>query len=126
MGPLSLVLLAGDQARWLAARQKTVAENIAHANTPGYRAADVQPFSAVLKNTALTPSATNANHLTEGVDFQKAIKRRESTPWDISHSGNSVSVDQQMLKASEVQRAYALNTAILKAFSRMTSASLKG
>ncbi len=34
--------------RWLVVRQSTVAQNIANANTPGYKAVDVEPFEAAL------------------------------------------------------------------------------
>jgi len=50
MESVHLFELASQQARWLSARQVTVAENIANANTPGYKAADVPPFEAVLTN----------------------------------------------------------------------------
>ena len=50
MGPVHLFDLAAQQARWLSARQVAVAENIANANTPGYRAADVPPFETVFND----------------------------------------------------------------------------
>ena len=45
--------------------------------------------------------------------------------WEIIHSGNSVSLEQEMIKAGEVNRAYALNTSVVKAFHRMLLASAK-
>jgi flagellar basal-body rod protein FlgB len=36
--------LAARQASWLLARQNLVAENVANANTPGYRISDLKPF----------------------------------------------------------------------------------
>ena len=48
MGPVQLFELASQQAHWLSARQVAVAENIANANTPGYKAADVPPFESRL------------------------------------------------------------------------------
>ena len=51
---------------------------------------------------------------------------KASDPWDVTHSGNSVSVEQEMMKAGDVNRAYALDTSIVKAFHRMYLASAKG
>ncbi len=125
MVPLALSLLASSQARWLAARQKTIAENVAQSDTPGFRAADLKPFSEVLNRTGLGMAATNAGHIVDANRFDKAIVKRDAHSWDITHSGNTVSLDEQMLKSSEVHRAYALNNAISRAFSRMMTASVK-
>ena len=46
-------------------------------------------------------------------------------PWEITHSGNSVSLEQELIKAGEVNRAYRLNTSVVKAFHRMLLASAK-
>lgn len=126
MVPLAVALLASNQARWLAARQKVIAENVAQSDTPGFRASDLAPFSDMINKTSLGMSATNMGHMAEGVRLEKASARKEAASWDVSHSGNNVSVEQQMLKANEVHRAYALNTAITRAFARMMSASVKG
>ena len=39
---------------WLSVRQSTIASNIANANTPGYKALDVEPFEKVLESTRLS------------------------------------------------------------------------
>jgi flagellar basal-body rod protein FlgB len=44
----------------------------------------------------------------------------------VTHSGNSVSLEQEMIKGGEVSGAFRLNTSILKAFHRMILASSKG
>jgi len=44
--PVFLASLASSQASWLAARQTTIASNVANANTPGYQVRDVTPFAA--------------------------------------------------------------------------------
>ena len=41
------------------------------------------------------------------------------------HSGNSVSLEKEMIKASEVNRSYKLNTSVVKAFHRMLITSAK-
>ena len=54
-----------------------------------------------------------------------AVDARKSEPWETSHSGNSVSLEQELISAGEVNRAYRLNTGIAKAFHRMLLASAK-
>jgi flagellar basal-body rod protein FlgB len=118
--------VTAQQGRWLAVKQATIATNVANANTPGYKAQEVRAFDEVLDRTRLTLASTHAGHLdTGGADVRSAVTKA-ADPWDVSHSGNSVSLEQEMLKASEVNRSYALNTSIVKAFHRMYLASAKG
>lgn len=126
MGPVHLFDLASQQARWLAARHVAVAENIANANTPGYKAADVAPFEAVLDSTDLTMAATNPAHIGADPGALDSIPRKESQAWEISHSGNTVSLDQELLKSGEVGTASTLNRAVVKVFNQMLMTSLKG
>jgi flagellar basal-body rod protein FlgB len=43
----------------------------------------------------------------------------------VVHSGNSVSLEQEMLKAGDINQDYSLNTAIIKSFHRMFMTSTK-
>jgi flagellar basal-body rod protein FlgB len=118
--------VTAQQGRWLAVKQATIATNVSNANTPGYKAQEVRAFDEVLDRTRLTLASTHAGHLdTGGADVRSAVTKA-ADPWEVSHSGNSVSLEQEMLKASEVNRSYALNTSIVKAFHRMYLASAKG
>jgi flagellar basal-body rod protein FlgB len=115
---VQLFELAAQQAKWLAARQSAVAGNIANANTPGYGAVDIAPFEEVLKNSATRVSATSPGHIAIGgvtADYSPRIQAPDSS----SASDNSVKLEDELIKAGEVRRAYELNTAIVKAFHRM-------
>ncbi len=126
MGPIYLLDLASQQARWLTVRQAVVAQNIANANTPGYTAMDVGGFQDIFDGAQLQLAATHPSHL--GIDplDPGSAASKEDQPWEVSHSGNSVSLEQEMLKAGQVNRDYSLNTSVVKAFNQMLSASVKG
>jgi flagellar basal-body rod protein FlgB len=126
MAPVQLFDLASQQARWLSARQVTVAGNIANANTPGYTAVDVPPFEAVINDTNLSMTATNMLHIGADPIAPNAVPVKESSAWEVSHSGNSVSLEQELLKSGEVTSVASLNRAIVKAFNQMLMASLRG
>jgi flagellar basal-body rod protein FlgB len=51
---------------------------------------------------------------------------REEVSWQVVHSGNSVSLEQQLMKSSEISGAYSLNTSAVKAFHRMLIAASRG
>jgi flagellar basal-body rod protein FlgB len=106
MSVIHLFDLGSQQARWLAARHIAVASNIANANTPGYKAVDLPPFEIVINDSAVTLNTTNPLHI--GVDPLSAEApsfKDEGSPWEVSHSGNSVSLEQELLKSGEVMSA---------------------
>ena len=125
LGPIHLFDLAAQQARWLSASQAAIAGNIANANTPGYQTQAVRPFAEILDHTQLDMAATSGSHL--GVDDldPQIIKASGDAGWEITESGNSVSLEQEMIKAGDVHRDYALNTSIVKAFHGMLMASVR-
>jgi len=126
MSSIHLFDLAARQAQWLSVRQATVAGNVANANTPDFRARDVQPFADVLDKTQLTMAATSPLHLEAAADGIAGARLRPDDITEQTHSGNTVDVEQEMMKAGEIAREYSLNTSIVKAFHRMMLSVAKG
>ncbi len=126
MSEFYLFGLSSRRAEWLSARQAVVAENVANANTPTYRAKDVTPFTEVLDKTALQMTGSSPSHLVAMAGKEFGVDQTKQAPWDVTHSGNSVTLEQEMLKASEVSRDFALSTSIAKSFHRMYLSTLKG
>ena len=127
MSSIYLFDVASQQARWLGVKQATIANNVSNANTPGFRAREVEPFSDAMDKMRLTVATTQAGHIDLGgaaADPRSGTAKSQDS-WDITHSGNSVSLEQEMVKAGDVNRIYSLNTSIVKAFHRMYLSSLK-
>jgi flagellar basal-body rod protein FlgB len=125
--PVYLFDLAFQRSQWLSVRQTAVAENIANANTPNYRARDVAPFEATLdQTTELQMVATNPGHISLDTSPVRASAVHAARSWDITSHGNDVSMEKELIKASEVTRDYSLNVSIVKSFHRMWMASVKG
>ncbi|WP_041544417.1 MULTISPECIES: flagellar basal body rod protein FlgB [Chelativorans] len=125
MEPVNLFDLATQQARWLSVRQAAVAGNIANINTPSYKALDVEPFEKVLDGTRVAMQATHAQHQHTGVT-PASFSLDESENPKMLPSENSVVLEDELVKAGEVRRAFELNTAIVKAFHRMILMTAKG
>jgi flagellar basal-body rod protein FlgB len=125
VGPLYLFELASSQARYLELRQSTIATNVANANTPGFKARDVEPFNKVLSAMPVTLATTSPAHmqLSPAETDTRATAKKDS--WDVVHSGNSVSLEQEMIKGSDVNRDYSMNSAIVRSFNRMVMTSAK-
>jgi flagellar basal-body rod protein FlgB len=126
MGPIHLFDIASQNNQWLSARQAVIAGNIANANTPGYQTLDLQPFEEVLRATSLQMVATKPGHMAPESSTSGGAETRIGSTWDIVHSGNSVSMEKELMKAGEVSGAYSLNTSIMKAFHRMMLTSARG
>ena len=124
--PVYLFDLVEKQRSWLSARQSAVSQNVANANTPGYKAVDVAPFSKVLDHSALELAGTNGLHIQTAAFDPRASSPKEGTNWETSLSGNSVSLEQEMMKGGEIRGAFSLSTSIMKSFHGMWMATLKG
>lgn len=93
-------------------RQIAVARNIANADTPGFRAQDLQPFADSYRAAAMPLQATDPRHL-QAPDWAPAT-RRTSDDTGVSPNGNSVSLEEEMLKAAEVKRGHDLSLGIYR------------
>lgn len=126
MQPLPLFSLATQEANWLAARQATIASNVANANTPGYQAQDVRPFSAVMSHLQLTMATDQPGQMRPAMASGEKFNVKPSDSWETVYSGNSVDLEQQMMEAGDVSRAHALNVSIVRAFQKMLLDAVKG
>lgn len=126
MGPVHLFALATRHNQYLAARQTTIAGNIANANTPGFKALDLEPFNATLEATRLQMSVSNSKHVIPETSASNDVAVSDGETWDTVHSGNSVSVEQELLKAGETKGAFTLNTSLVRSFHRMLMSAAKG
>ena len=97
---------------WLGQRQQVLANNVANADTPGYRARDLKAlsFKKVLggEGAKLGMAATNAAHLA-GQSRKPAANAVEKTDsHEIVISGNSVSLEEEMMKVGKTMMDYQL------------------
>lgn len=100
---LSLLRLASELAAHSTARQSVVAENIAHADTPGYRARDIPGFAeAMAEPTGFAPRATRPGHMAQP-DQPRFEPREEAALGAETPNGNSVALEDQMVRAAEIR-----------------------
>ncbi len=125
MEPIYLLSLASRKSSWLAARQTTVASNIANANTPGYKAKDLAAFSEVLNKTQLNLVSTNSAHLAPNGPGPLDQAKDATGAWDVTETGNSVGLEEELLKAGQVNGEYSLTTNIVKSFHSMLMSVVK-
>jgi flagellar basal-body rod protein FlgB len=119
--------LAARQASWLLSRENHVARNVANANTPGYKTADLTPFEASLQTASLQLTTTSRRHISvPQIEAQITSEETTTEKSDTFLSGNNVSLESEMMKGGEINRTYSLNAAVVKAFNSMLVQSAKG
>lgn len=121
VNPVYVFDLAAQHARWATVRQAVITGNIANANTQGFVAQDIAPFSAVLDDAGgVAMASTRPGHIGVG-----ASSESDAAAYDVQDSGNPVGLDQELIKADETNRAFALDTSIVRAFHRMLMTSVR-
>ena len=112
MGFADIPLLNQIKGRmtWLDARQQVVAQNVANADTPGYVARDLKAptdFARALREGGgLTMVRTSAAHLPSPNGPAARFKSDKTPDSETTLDGNSVVVEEQMLKMAESRMAY--------------------
>jgi flagellar basal-body rod protein FlgB len=103
--------LAERRLAWLEARQRVLSQNIAHADTPGYRPRDLRPFAAVLAGQAggVGLARTDPLHLAaaRGAAADPAARPDRRTA-ERARNGNAVALDTQALKVADTDSAHGL------------------
>lgn len=96
---------------FLTQRQGVVASNIANANTPGYISRDLISKGKGANAGSFGMAVTNAQHMMGDPGKQMAGVMTEDTRF-IQHNGNSVRLDEEMLKMTDIQLNYRMMTEV--------------
>jgi flagellar basal-body rod protein FlgB len=125
-----LLSMLKSRMTWLETRQNVLSQNVANADTPGYVARDVKPmdFESLLKSTqggGFQPglTTTDARHIAITPTSQGDFASGDSPDVEANPLGNSVSLEQEMIKVSDTQAQFQAATNLYsKAISLMRTA----
>lgn len=122
---LALLRMAGQMAQNAALRQSAVAQNVANADTPGYKAVDAPSFAETYReNQGLTLRTTRAGHLGGSDDGQSAHLSQRKDPGTESPNGNTVSLEREMVTAARLKAQHDTALAIYKTAQSILRTSL--
>jgi flagellar basal-body rod protein FlgB len=119
---LELTRMAQALAAHSGARMAVIARNVAHADTPGYKAQDLPDFGSVFAADGMDMRATRSGHLGGFAGGPALIA--EHAPGREAPNGNSVSLEGEMVKSVEARQAHEMALAIYRATSDVVRASL--
>ena len=103
---LPLFSMLKTRMRWLETRQRLLAENVANAETPGYRGRDLKPqdFSRQLQAaTSVQMISTNNGHLAGASQTDPNFAADRAKAFEVTPRGNSVSLEEEMMKIAQNQ-----------------------
>ena len=110
---IPILSMLRTRMQWHQERQRVLAENVANADTPNYRARDLAPpnFASALQTASLTHGAHRSRaYRGGGGDSQFAEDR--NLHYEVRPRGNAVSHEDEMLKLAGNQMDYDAVTSI--------------
>ncbi len=118
LAQIPLFALADRKLAWIDRRQQVLSQDIANADTPGWRAHDVKPFAALLQSPPLTLAATEGEWLPPA-DAGSAVAPAETLPTEVSADGNGVVLDAALLRVADTDMTHTLTTELLRSYMGM-------
>ena len=100
-----------ERLSFLTARQSVLAENVANAETPGYRGKDLKAFAFEdhmrnLSVAQITTTATQPSHFSvAGIDSD-GFGPRKMNSFEVTPEGNGVTLEDEMMKVTSNQMDY--------------------
>lgn len=113
---IGLFKAIGAKMDYLDQRQRVIAQNIANADTPSYQPKDLLPvdFGKVLKSVTnepiVRPDTTNALHMPSPNHIDDPKNREQKKVYEEAPYGNSVVLEEQMVRSARNQMDYGLMT----------------
>jgi flagellar basal-body rod protein FlgB len=110
---IPLFALADRRMAWVDQRQQVLAQDIANADTPGWRARDLTPFAQQLRGLQTRMTQTSALHLTPPSDQAAGVivESGERAP-----DGNSVAIDRVLEQVANTDSAHELVTTLTHSY----------
>jgi len=108
---LPLLGMLKTKMRWHQARQSVLAQNIANADTPGFRPSDIKPMDSgpgarVQSVASLAATRTNPAHIAGPALKGGSFDRTGAKGWETTPAGNAVVLEEQMMEVSANQFDY--------------------
>jgi flagellar basal-body rod protein FlgB len=96
-----------SKMQWHQARQGVLAENVANADMPGYRARELKPFKVdedlKLAQPGLETTRTQAGHLSGAMRASSGNAEISPSTFETTPDGNNVVLEEQMMKVTQNQ-----------------------
>jgi flagellar basal-body rod protein FlgB len=105
---IPILSMLRTRMQWHQERQRVLAENVANADTPDYRARDLAPpnFQRTLQNVSLALATTDPGHIGGASGGGTQFAEDNKLHYEVRPRGNAVSHEDEMLKLAGNQMDY--------------------
>jgi flagellar basal-body rod protein FlgB len=102
---IPILSMLRERMEWHQERQRVLAENVANADTPNYRAKDLVPlnFEQEVSRASLTLATTDSGHIAAGGGDGSEFATDAGTQYEVRPRGNTVTHEDEMMKAASNQ-----------------------
>ena len=115
--------MASSLTAHAAERQKLIAQNVANADTPGFRARDLAGFAETYRSrVSAAMRGTRPGHLT-GASWGGA-ERAVDDGGEPAPNGNTVSLEEEMIRIAETRRDFDVSLAVTRSAMSLIRTSL--
>lgn len=118
-----------EKMKWHQTRQGLLAENVANAETPGYRGRDLKAYGFAehmqnLSVASIATTATNPMHIVKAGSGADGFGSRQLNNFEITPEGNGVTLEDEMMKVTTNQMDYQAVTALYQRSVKMIKTAL--
>ena len=106
-----------DKMRWHQNRQGLLAENVANAETPGYRGRDLAQYdfadrASATSSAMVTTTATRPMHFSVSSSEGSAFGAQRMANFEVTPEGNGVTLEDEMMKVTTNMMDYQAATSL--------------
>lgn len=112
---IPLLSMLRSRLGYLSQRQRVISQNVANADTPGFKPQDLKPFGYHAAKAAAGGSASDGQAVTQPGHMQlggstagagQAFKTVKTADSETTLDGNSVVLEEEMMKMSDTRMNY--------------------
>lgn len=129
LSTIPLFTALAEKMKWHQSRQGLLAENVANAETPGYRGRDLRAFTferqlAGADGMRVATAATAPAHIVAAATSETSFGTTTSDGFEITPNGNSVTLEDEMMKVAQNQMDYQTATTLYTRSMRLLRTAL--
>ena len=111
---IPILSMLRERMEWHQERQQVLAENVANADTPGYRARDLAPpdFANQVRFASLSLDRTDAAHIEGQSGGSSTFAPDNGDRFEVRPRGNTVTHEDEMMKAASNQMDFEAVTSL--------------
>jgi flagellar basal-body rod protein FlgB len=130
IGSIPLFTALAEKMKWHQTRQGLLAENVANAETPGYRGRDLSQFGFAehmrnLSTAGIAAAVTQPGHIAAApTTGANGFGARSINNFEITPEGNGVTLEDEMMKVATNQMDYQVVTSLYSRSMRLLRVAL--